>query len=44
MSSQTHDETGFIRIFCRYITKNGKKIYPKRAKYFSFLVKQKINA
>ena len=27
-------------IFCRYIRKNGKYIYPKRAKYFHFFVKE----
>lgn len=26
-----------IRIFCRYIVKNGKKYYPKKAKCFVFL-------
>lgn len=36
MSNST--ESGFIRIFCRYIVKNGKRIYPKRSKFFSFLV------
>ena len=25
-------------IFCRYITRNGKRIYPKKAKFFHFYV------
>lgn len=25
-------------IYCRYITKNGKRIYPKNARYFRFWV------
>lgn len=28
-------------IFCRYITRNGKRIYPKRGKYFHFYVYNK---
>ena len=28
-------------VFCRYITKNGKRIYPKHAKFFKFLAKKK---
>jgi hypothetical protein len=35
---QLQNETGKIRVFCRYIVKNGKRIYPKRGKFFSFLV------
>lgn len=31
-------EVGKVRIFCRFIVKNGKRIYPKRGKVFSFLV------
>lgn len=23
-------------IFCRYVVRNGKKIYPKRSKFFRF--------
>jgi len=38
MKAKTQDESGMIRVFCRYIIKNGKRIYPKRAKYFTFLV------
>ena len=29
---------GMIEIFCPYIWKNGKKIYPKKAKVFHFWV------
>ncbi len=28
-------------IFCRYIVKNGKRIYPKRSKFFHFFIKVK---
>ena len=28
-------------IFCKYITKNGKVIYPKKSKYFHFFVENK---
>ncbi len=31
-------EKGKKRIFCRYIIKNGKIHYPKKAKFFTFLV------
>ncbi len=34
-------EKGMIEIFCRYITRNGKRIYPKNAKLFHFFVKEK---
>jgi hypothetical protein len=30
---------GFRLIFRRYITKNGRRIYPKRAKAFPILVR-----
>jgi hypothetical protein len=30
---------GYVEVFCRYITKNGKKIYPRNAQYFHFWVK-----
>lgn len=30
-----------VEVFCRYITKNGKKIYPKNAKLFHFWVEKK---
>lgn len=31
-------ESGKTRVFCAYIVKNGIRIYPKRARYFTFLV------
>lgn len=34
-------EDGMIEIFCRYIMRNGKRIYPKNAKFFHFFVKAK---
>jgi hypothetical protein len=30
---------GYREVFCRYITKNGKRIYPKNARFFHFFVK-----
>lgn len=30
-----------IEVFCRYIVKKGKVIYPKRAKCFHFFIKRK---
>ncbi len=32
---------GYREVFCRYITKNGKRIYPKNAQFFHFFVKDK---
>lgn len=37
--NKTQIENGMIRIFCRYIKRKGKTIYPKNGKCFSFLVK-----
>lgn len=34
-------ETNMVEVFCRYITRNGKKIYPKDAKFFHFWVKDR---
>jgi len=34
-------ENGMVRVFCRYIIKNGRRIYPKHGKFFSFLVAAK---
>lgn len=31
-------ESGKIRIFTPYVTRKGKRIYPKKSKYFTFLV------
>ena len=30
-----------IEVYTRYITRNGKRIYPKNAKFFHFWVKRK---
>lgn len=30
-----------VEVFARYITRNGKRIYPKNAQYFHFYVKRK---
>lgn len=32
---------GYVEVFCRYIVKNGKRIYPKAASCFHFFVKTK---
>jgi hypothetical protein len=32
---------GYKEVFCRYITRNGKRIYPKNGKLFHFFVKIK---
>lgn len=33
--------SGYREVFCRYIVRNGKRIYPKRAKVFHFFVRMK---
>jgi len=30
---------GYREVFCRYITRNGKRIYPKNARFFHFFIK-----
>ena len=30
---------GYKEVFCRYITRKGKRIYPKNAQFFHFFVK-----
>ncbi len=35
------DSTGKVEVFCRFITKKGKRIYPKNAKFFHFWVTPK---
>ena len=40
VEDQTREDSK-TRIFCRYIVKNGKRIYPKTSRYFSFLVSDK---
>lgn len=32
---------GKVEVFCRYIVKNGKKIYPKNGKFFHFFAEPK---
>jgi len=36
--SQNPKEEKKTEIFCKYITKNGKRIYPKNGKFFHFFV------
>ena len=33
-----HDDGVYKLVFCKYIVKNGKRIYPKNAKCFCFYV------
>lgn len=33
------DEAGYKYIFVKYVTKNGKRIYPKKSKAFRIKVK-----
>lgn len=35
---------GMVEIFCRYITRNGKRIYPQNAKFFHFWVEEKVDS
>ena len=39
MNSIHADEAGYKYIFVRYVTKNGKRIYPKNSKAFRIKVK-----
>ena len=39
MPNKMQKESGMIRVFCRYIVRNGKVIYPKNGQCFTFLVK-----
>nr|WP_298672114.1 hypothetical protein [uncultured Prevotella sp.] len=39
--NNSQEENGKVRIFCTYIIRNGHRIYPKKGKYFSFLVDER---
>lgn len=39
MGKDHAEEDGYRYIFVRYITKNGKRIYPKKSKVFRIKVK-----
>jgi hypothetical protein len=41
MATEKDPHEGQIEIFCPYIIRKGKKIYPKNGKYFHFWVKPK---
>gem|GEM_PF-7113592 len=41
MAGQCEYRPGCRLVFCRYIIRNGKTIYPVKAKYFRFWVKVK---
>jgi len=41
MNSENTPPDGGQLIFARYITKNGKRIYPKNSQFFRFYVKPK---
>ena len=44
MIDKMQGENGKTRVFCRYIVRKGKRIYPKKAEFFSFLVDNKKRA
>ncbi|WP_191906954.1 hypothetical protein [Adhaeribacter soli] len=35
---------GYVEVFCRYIVKGGKKIYPKKGQFFRFCAPVKKQA
>ena len=37
--NKSQEEGDMVRVFCRYIVRNGKVIYPKNGRCFTFLVK-----
>lgn len=37
--AKNENRTGYVEVFAPYITKGGKRIYPKKAKFFHFWVK-----
>ena len=39
MANKSQNESNMVRVFCRYIVRDGKTIYPKNGRCFSFLVK-----
>jgi len=39
MIKSQKEESGWIRVYCRYIVRNGKVIYPKHGSCISFLVR-----
>lgn len=39
MPNKMQKEGDMVRVFCRYIVRNGKVIYPKNGQCFTFLVK-----
>lgn len=39
-NKKNSDEQG-TEVFCRYIVKNGVRIYPKNGGYFHFFIKDK---
>ncbi len=43
MLNLSEHRLGYTRIFCRYIHRNGRIVYPKKAKFFCFWVKNKAS-
>lgn len=37
---ESRKKKGYVEVFCKYITRKGKKIYPKNARFFHFYVKR----
>lgn len=33
-----NETPGFKVVYCRYVVRNGKRVYPKNARFFRFLV------
>lgn len=38
-STSNDDRSGYKLVFCRSIRRNGRIVYPKRAKFFRFWMK-----
>ncbi len=41
MAEQKYSPLDYDEVYCRFIRKKGKMIYPKNGKYFHFWVKKK---
>jgi hypothetical protein len=44
MSEQKYSPLDYDEVYCRYIKRKGKIIYPKNGKFFHFWVKKKPDA
>lgn len=41
---EMYERAGYELVICRYITRKGKRIYPKTANFFRFWVKKDHHA